>query len=505
MTKKIESIAAQLIMPRLDIDNYYDSFEYKNQIDRLIALGVCGFCIFNGITENARRLMSELQAKAEIPLIFTADFEYGLPMRLSEGNEFPHFWAIGETNDKANAFAIGQAIAIESKDLGVDWVFAPVVDVNDNPENPIINIRAFGDNPDKVSEFSVEFIKGMQSEKVMATAKHFPGHGSTTFDSHIQLPYLEKSVEDIENFELIPFQSAINEDVKSMMVAHLAVASLDETNTPASLSKPIIDYLINTLNYKGIIITDALDMGAVSDVADSAFRAISAGCTIALMPKDPIEQIERIAKAAENDQDFNDLINSHYQKIIKVKRWVGLIPHFAKEKQSERTFLSNQKTALKIAYQAVKTSGLKELVPLDENIIFAGFAIIEKDRDIRAASRFYTMLAQAAENDCDFGYINTDITDEEINELRTNINDAELVIFSIFNKIYNTTKVNQINSIISKLARGKKTIAIIFGNPNYMHTLNSDFKIATFSDTFPSLAASILILSGREENFKNFY
>lgn len=505
MTQKIERIAAQLIMPRLDIDTYYDKLEYKNQIDKLVALGVCGFCIFNGITENARRLMAELQARSEIPLIFTADFEYGLPMRLSEGNEFPHAWAIGETNDKSNAFTIGQAIAKESKDLGVDWVFAPVVDVNDNPENPIINIRAFSDDPEKVSAFGVEFIKGMQSEKVLATAKHFPGHGSTSFDSHIKLPYLNKMISEIENLELIPFKSAIDEDVKSIMIGHLAVESLDDSNTPASLSKPIIDYLLNILNFKGVIITDALDMGAVAEIDDNALKAISAGCTIALMPKNPVEQIEKIINEAKNDNDFLNLINNSYKKIIKAKRWAGLIPHFAKEKQSEQTFLSNQKIALKIAFQALKTDGNKSLVPLDETNQFAGFAIIEKDKDIRSASRFFTMLAQASENDCDFGYINTDITNEEIEELRTNISDANLVIFSIFNKVFSKSKAAEINDIIQKMAHGKQTITIILGNPNYYSTLNSDFKIAAFSDTFPSLAAAILVLSGREKNFKTYY
>jgi beta-glucosidase-like glycosyl hydrolase len=505
MAHKIDSISAQLIMPRLDVDTYYDKLEYKNLINSLVKLGVCGFCIFNGITENARRLMAELQAKAEIPLIFTADFEYGLPMRLSEGNEFPHSWAIGETNDKANAFTIGKAIAKESKDLGVDWVFAPVVDVNDNPENPIINIRAFGDIPEKVSDFGVEFIKGMQSEKVLATAKHFPGHGSTAFDSHIKLPYLSKLFSEIENNELVPFKSAIVEDVKSIMVGHLAVAALDDTNTPASMSKPIIDYLLNTLNYKGIIITDALDMGAVEDVEDNALKAIMAGCTIALMPKDPIEQINKIIELATNDAGFLNLIQSDYQKIIKAKRWAGLIPHFAKEKQVEQTFLANQKSALKIAYQALKTDGDKTLVPLNEQIQFAGFAIIEKDKDIRSASRYFTMLAQASENDCDFGYINADITDDEIDELRTNISDSELIIFSIFNKVFSKAKVDKINEIIQKMAHGKKTISITFGNPNYYTFVHSDFKIAAFSDTFPSLAASILVLSGREENFKTYY
>ncbi|MEI6091196.1 MAG: glycoside hydrolase family 3 N-terminal domain-containing protein [bacterium] len=505
MAQKIDSIAAQLIMPRLDVDTYYDKLDYKNQIDKLVALGVCGFCIFNGITEIARRLMAELQAKSEIPLIFTADFEYGLPMRLSEGNEFPHAWAIGETYDKANAFTIGQAIAKESKDLGVDWVFAPVVDINDNPENPIINIRAFGDNPEKVSAFGVEFIKGMQSEKVLATAKHFPGHGSTAFDSHIKLPYLNKSISEIEMNELFPFKSAIENDVKSIMVGHLAVEALDETNTPASLSKPIIDYLLNVLNFKGIIITDALDMGAVEDVENNALKSILSGCTIALMPKDPVEQIRKIIELAISNEEFQNLIHSDYQKIIRAKRWAGLIPHFAKEKQVEQTFLANQKSALKIAYQALKTDGNKALVPLDDNIQFAGFAIIEKDKDIRSASRYFTMLAQASENDCDFGYINADITDDEIDELRTNISDSELIIFSIFNKVFSQSKADKINEIIQKMAHGKKTISITFGNPNYYTFVHSDFKIAAFSDTFPSLAAAILVLSGREENFKTYY
>jgi beta-glucosidase-like glycosyl hydrolase len=426
-------------------------------------------------------------------------------MRLSEGNEFPHSWAIGETYDKANAFTIGNAIAKESKDLGVDWVFAPVVDVNDNPENPIINIRAFGDNPEKVSDFGVEYIKGMQSEKVLATAKHFPGHGSTSNDSHINLPYVDKTLEQIEKTDLVPFISAISEDVKSIMIGHLAVHALDETNTPASLSKPILDYLLNKLNYNGIIITDALDMGAVSDIEENALKSISAGCTIALMPKNPMEQIEKIMEFAKNNEEFLNQIQSNYQKIIRAKRWAGLIPHFAKEKQLEQTFLSHQKIALRIAHQALKKEGNFALVPLNEEMQFAGFAIIEKDKDIRSASRFFTMLAQASENDCDFGYLDSNINDAEIEELRNNISESELVIFSIFNKAFTQSQAEKINEIIRKISNGKKTISIIFGNPNYFTAVKSDFNIAAFSDTFPSLAAAILVLSGREENFKTYY
>ena len=235
-----EKLAAKCVFPRLTTERFFSDSEYKSEIVKLIILGVGGFCIFTGTDDEVGRMTEELQLSAEIPLLFCADFEHGLPMRLQGGTAFPHAMALGIADNPEVTEQIGRAIAVESRTIGVHWNLSPVCDINSNPKNPIINIRSFGENKEIVTKHSLSYISGTQSEKVLACAKHFPGHGDTDVDSHLALPVLRKSIKEIEDLELKSFEAAIKNGVKSIMVAHLAIPAIDESNTPASLSENII-------------------------------------------------------------------------------------------------------------------------------------------------------------------------------------------------------------------------------------------------------------------------
>lgn len=502
-----EKLAYQLIIARLSTESYFEDENYKNDIINLVRNGIGGFCIFDGNTENVQQMTEQLQAIAQIPLIFSADFEYGLPMRLSEGTSFPHSMAIGKSNNPENSFKIGESIAKECKSIGVQWNLAPVCDINSNPDNPIINIRSYGEDSNSVSDNAIQFILGTQKQKIVACAKHFPGHGDTSSDSHLSLPIIDKSLQELYNNELIPFIKAVENGVWSIMIAHLHIKAMDSEVIPASLSKNVVNFLKNDLNYGGIILTDALDMRSVTNFVDAskaALIALKAGNDLALVPVDANNSAKEIIDELAKNNDLRLQLEQSAEKLYNLKRKCGLIPQFANLTPNTQIFNEHLKIALKIAYQAIEIEGDKGLLPVKENVNFASFAILQKDTDLQSANRFFTMLAQALENDCDFGFIDRDITDEDINGFVEGTKDAELIIFPIFIKSHSyhgSVGINEnLKNAIKKLSQNKKSIIILFGSPYIKKELEYDLLISTFSDSFASLAASVIYISGRVEN-----
>jgi len=497
--------AAQCVFPRLDTEKYIEDSNYKVLINRLVDMNIGGFCIFGGNPEQVEQMIHTLQARANTPLLMSADFENGLQMRLTEGTDFPHALGLGHLSYES-VFKVAQAIAKEASGIGIRWNLAPVADVNTNPDNPVINIRSFGDNPDEVAQHVKSYIEGTQVEKVLACAKHFPGHGDTSKDSHLELPVLEHPYDRLSYIEFEPFREAIATNVASIMLGHLAVPSIDSTGIPASLSSKVVDILREELNFRGLIVTDALDMKAISDrysSEEATYLAIEAGNNIALMPENPEIAINYVADIAEKNPEFHEILDISARKVLLYKRKFGLIPQYQILEEGKNLFINHSKMALKYAYEIIEKSGDTSLIPIAENVNFAGFAFVEIDREFRSASRFFTMLAQASENDCDFAYINTNIGDDELEEMRKGVIDADFVIFSLFYRGISIDerddKMIAINDIMDKIAGDKKRIIILFGNPYIKNYLKSDLIVLAFSDSFSSLAASVVMLSGRED------
>ena len=285
--------AAQCIFPRLNINSFIEDNNYKKTIIDIVKIGCGGFCIFGGDVESVTKIVVELQLYAEVPLLFCADFENGLQMRLTDGTSFPHHFALAKTDNYTEKVA--NAIAKETKMLGIHWNLAPVCDINSNPQNPVINIRSFGENKNIVSKNVVNYINGLHSENIISCAKHFPGHGDTQTDSHQSIPIITKTLQELEQNEMVPFIEAINNGVKAVMLGHLVVKSISDM--PISLSKESVKYLRDKLNFKGLILTDALDMQSMIDIygSDAPILAFKAGVDIILMPENPILAIEQIA------------------------------------------------------------------------------------------------------------------------------------------------------------------------------------------------------------------
>jgi len=274
-------------------------------------------------------LANQLQRRAKAPLLVAADFERGTAMRLDEGTAFPHAMGVAATADPRVAYTMGKITAIEARAAGVHWVFAPVADVNINPDNPIINTRSFGEDPQKVAEFVREFVRGVEENGALATAKHFPGHGDTSVDSHIDLSVVKGDRARLESIELLPFRAAIEAGTSTIMTGHLAVPAFEpNTEVPATLSENILTGLLRKeLGFDGIIVTDALDMGGVTSrypPAEVAIRAIAAGADVLLVPPIVDAAIVALKDAVATGRIPMARIEEAARRVLRAKAKLGL-------------------------------------------------------------------------------------------------------------------------------------------------------------------------------------
>ncbi|HZW40621.1 MAG TPA: glycoside hydrolase family 3 N-terminal domain-containing protein [Ignavibacteriaceae bacterium] len=332
-TLSLREKAAQLVMPWVT-GNYLseDSHEYK-RLQRLVQQDkVGGLIFFKGDIMNEAILINKMQKLANIPLLVASDFERGLAMRLSDGLEFPYNMALAATNDPQLAYEMGKVVAIESRAIGIHQNYAPVADINNNAENPIINIRSYSEDKNIVSLFSSAFIQGTIDGGNISTVKHFPGHGNTEIDSHQDVPTLTGSKEELRNLELAPFQASINSGVQSVMVGHLNVPAYNENKfIPATLSKPLIsDLLKTTMGFKGLVITDAMNMSAITkyySVAQATVMAIQAGVDLILFPPDEETAINAIYNTVVNGTITEERINQSVRKLLAAKKWLNIEEH----------------------------------------------------------------------------------------------------------------------------------------------------------------------------------
>ena len=319
-------------------------------------------------------LANQLQSKSKLPLLIGADYERGTAMRQDEGTSFPTAMALAAAGNPKDAYTMGKITALEARAVGVQWVYAPVSDVNNNPGNPIINTRSFGENPQRVSEFASEFIRGVQENGALATAKHFPGHGDTATDSHIDLPVIKADRERMEHLELVPFRAAIAAGVGSIMTGHLNVPAFEpDPATPATLSSNILtDLLRKQLGFEGLVITDALDMGGITvryAPGEAAVRSFLAGADALLMPPVPDAAYQAVLEATKSGRISGPRLDSSVRRILEAKARLGLDQNRLVdiEKLNEKFGTTRwQETAQEISDRGVTLlRDRKHLLPLD--------------------------------------------------------------------------------------------------------------------------------------------
>ena len=296
----------------------------KNNIYAAIKEYKVGGLLFSGGQLSDQVLLTNYaQSLAEVPLLITFDGEWGLAMRLKGTPRFPRNRVLGCIQDNELLYEYGKEVARQCKEIGVQINFAPVADVDVNPRNPVINTRSFGGDPRNVAQKVVAYARGLEDGGVLSVCKHFPGHGCTIGDTHEGYAYTDKTREELQQEELVPFQEACANGVPFVMVAHISAPNVIGDNTPSSLSPVMItDILRNEWNYDGIVITDALNMGAIVQnysSADAAVKALQAGADMLLMPENFQEAYQGVLDALENGTLTQEQIDCSVRRILNVK------------------------------------------------------------------------------------------------------------------------------------------------------------------------------------------
>jgi beta-glucosidase-like glycosyl hydrolase len=325
----------QFLIPRLD-GNEIES-NLPHYLD-LVKKGVAGFIVFGGELETLRKNIRLLQEEAAMPLIMASDLEQGLGQQVQGGTVFPPAMAIAHAEKESPGLA-RQAfgcMAREASYAGINTIFAPVLDVNTNPENPIISIRAFSDEPETVSELGTTMVEALMENGIKPCGKHFPGHGSTSADSHLTLPEVDKSLDELEACELKPFRAAIATGVPMVMLGHLSVPALDDSGRPVTVSEKAIGFLRNAMGFHGIVITDAMDMGGMDAFTsvEASLMALAAGSDLLLHPSDP-EGLA--AELARSGRSFDTQRIVSFRKSLSVNPASGSPPPLCEDLSREIT------------------------------------------------------------------------------------------------------------------------------------------------------------------------
>ena len=287
-----------------------------------------GLVVFQGGPGRQARLLNRLQAVANVPLLVAMDAEWGVGMRLDSTMSYPYQMTLGAIQNSQLLYQMGQQVARDLKRVGVHANFAPVVDVNNNPNNPVINFRSFGEDKNNVAAKGMAYMRGLQDELILTTAKHFPGHGDTDTDSHKALPQINHSRDRLESVEMYPFRKLIEAGVGGIMIAHLDIPALDPNGVPSTLSKPIVTNLLkDTLDFNGLVVTDAMDMKGVTrgnepGVVDR--DALLAGNDVLELTENVPKALAEIRKAVDEGLISQEEIDDRCRKMLAVKRWVGL-------------------------------------------------------------------------------------------------------------------------------------------------------------------------------------
>ncbi len=351
-----------------------------NQVRNIVTNDKIGGLIL--MQDDAAReinLVNEFQQKSKVPLMIGMDAEWGLYQRINTAHKFPWAMTLGAIQDKDLIYQMAAKIAEDCKRMGVNWDFAPVVDVNTNPNNPIIGNRSFGSEVSNVTQSALSYANGLQDNNILAAIKHFPGHGDTNTDSHLDLPVVSHSLQRLNKIELAPFKDLMNKGIGGVMVAHLYVPSLESgKGIPASISKNIITGLLKEkLGYKGLIITDALNMGAVANKykpGELDALAFNAGNDIMLFSQGVSEGKKLIQKAIDQGEISQSRVEESVKKILLTKYFLGLNQYTPKNPENINYDINNDSHTKLV--QNLYSNALtllkdeKKLLPLNSHTIY---------------------------------------------------------------------------------------------------------------------------------------
>lgn len=463
----------QLIMPaHLDITQ---SLEWV----RLLKVG--GFWFGKAEAKTIATELNELQKASKVPLLIAADFEKGAGTHVDGATDLPINMALGASRNSDLVYRAAKLTAKEALALGVHVTFAPVLDVNNNPKNPIINIRSFGEDPKLVAELSLAAIRGYEENGLLATAKHFPGHGNTSVDSHSKLGMIESGAADFESVELLPYKEALKKtQVSAVMTAHLWVRPIDFDTIPATLSSNTIGQLLrNRLQYTGIVFTDAMVMGGITSLyslADASVKTIHAGCDIILWPGNPATSIEAVKNAVAAGFISEERINQSVKRILRAKTQVGLHNNRIVDTEKIGQHLGteeNYKEAKSIAVQCLTlVRDDLQLLPLSPS---KKVLVLTMSTRTRNAAMSRTLVSFPADMKRQNTSVDTLVLSESLSPIEVKdavelARNADVVVLAAFVRIViggGTVELPESHKglVESILKVNPKTVLVAFGNP----------------------------------------
>ncbi|HOW86893.1 MAG TPA: glycoside hydrolase family 3 N-terminal domain-containing protein [Candidatus Aminicenantes bacterium] len=511
----IEEKVGQMVACRFTGEFRNADSAYIRELERLVAeSGIGGLVLFAParVCETAE-LVNAFQKLAKVPLLVASDFERGAANRVTAATLFPPLMALGATGSEELAYAMGRTTALEGRAMGVHVAYAPVVDVNINPDNPIINTRSIGADPALVARLAGAFIRGVQDNGMIATAKHFPGHGDTSQDSHSLLPTIAADRARLEKVELFPFQAAIDAGVRSVMTAHLAVPALDPTpGLPATLSAPILTGVLRQkMGFRGLVVTDALEMGGVTSgfsTEEAALRAVLAGVDQLLLPPEPARVIAYLAAAVRDGRIPPARIDESVRRILEAKAAVGLSRNRFVDVAALRRRVAPQ-AALDLAAQVLERS--VTLVKNDGPALplaagagkLAVLALSSDLGDYFAGQPFVAALRSRFPQAAAF-YADADTGQERLDEALAAAAEADVAVLALFSRLADTKGTVGLEprhvDLIRRLAArpdGPKVVVLSFGSPYLLrHFPEVDAYLCLYKDTAETQAAGARAVCG---------
>jgi beta-glucosidase-like glycosyl hydrolase/CubicO group peptidase (beta-lactamase class C family) len=490
------------------------SEDFKNIRNHIEKHHVGGVVLFAGNIYESAVLLNNLQGISKLPLLVSADFERGVSFRIADATSFPWTMALGAAGSEQFAYQQGLITARESRAMGVHWIFAPVMDVNSNPNNPVINIRSFGEDPGLVSRLGAAFIRGAKAGGVLTTAKHFPGHGDTATDSHIGLAVVQSDKSRLQSVELLPFRSAIDAGVDSIMTAHVAVPKITgDVRVPATLSSKILtDLLRNSLNFSGIVVTDAMEMAGITNsywCGLAAIRAIQAGADILLLPPDAMVAINEVERAVISGLIPRSRIDASVGKILAAKSRLGLQRRRMVDfNQIARVIASPKsvKLAQDIADRSITVvNDENELLPVDPTTYPRILSLaLTPDLDSSPAAVFQSEIRQRYPLTRTL-WANARVSEEFLGSIDRAIAEADMIVCSAVIRLVTGQTASTLTPshriIFDKLiASHKPLIWVAFGNPYIFQLVpKSGTFLCTFSNSDVSQIAAARAISGEIE------
>ncbi len=511
-----------------------DYIELKRQI---VDNKLGGIVLFGAPIYESVHLVNRMQEAAKTPLLISLDAETGIGMRFTDVENFPWNMAMAATGNPELARRAGVITGREARGMGILQVYAPVFDVNNNADNPVINVRSFGENPTEVGRFGVAFMEGIQSQKVIATGKHFPGHGDTNVDSHRGLPIINVSRQRLDEIELPPFKQAINAGIASIMVAHIGLPQIDPTEIkplktsiqgdaeegaeivtekatmPATLSTIIqTDLLRKELGFKGLIVSDAMSMSGLTlyfDQDEAAVRAFLAGIDILEKPADVDLTIKGLRNAVNSGRISENRLNESVRRIMAWKHEIGLMKNKITPIESIDSILSSKESrqlGVEIAQNAITlVKHENKLLPLQKDKKVAVLCITNgEDRGFVGLPFVGTLRANGIK--AERIVLDERASEKEIADAIEKVKASDLVIAGLFARVRSGAK-NSIGIPLSgervlrvAFENNKQTVGVSFGNPYFLRDIPQfQTYVVSYGDMATLQRATANALVGKQD------